>query len=486
VTKHWFSNSNTHFLYLQITSLYNIPPLQVPHFVARNALLDHIKQLFEKSTSFTLIVVLWGMGGAGKTQLALEYCNQIKESGKYQAIFWLDASSRNSLYSSMEVVAKQLMPEKVLDSDDPDSTVSFVRNVLSSWSDAWLMVIDNLDSPSELQDIRMFFPHTGHGYIMITSRYAGCRELGQAIEVNNMEEEEGLQLLLQSSKVDNEELDAAKKILKQLGHLPLAIDQVRAYISRRQLGFNMFLEEYEKRKQEIMKETPLFWQYRRILPGLDEEISVNILTTWEMSLQLLEDGKEDRANLRDVLTLFAFFHHVSISEKLFSNCEGDSNLTSPMSIFNSNGHWNHRLFENAVVKIQEQSLLQFSHRSTDEIVVSLHSMVSEWLHMRQAKDLHSTSFGIAMSHLQTYLQSLDNADHTMRQEAISHINSVCQFEEYHDHNDHFLEESHEFGKFYLKHGYLGDAERMFNHALVGKEKALGHEHTSVHLTLSTF
>ncbi|KAF8233485.1 hypothetical protein L208DRAFT_1266316 [Tricholoma matsutake] len=166
------------------------------------------------------------MGGAGKTQLALEYCRLIKRSGKYQAIFWLDASSRNALYSSMEVIAKHLLPEKELDSNNPDSTVALVINALSSWNDAWLMVFDNLDNLSELQDIRKFFPYTGSGYILITSRYTGCAELGWCIEVNHMEEEEGLQLLLHGAKVDNAELVAAKQILKNLGHLPLAIDQV--------------------------------------------------------------------------------------------------------------------------------------------------------------------------------------------------------------------------------------------------------------------
>jgi tetratricopeptide (TPR) repeat protein len=446
--------------------------------VARNTLLSHLEKLFEKPTTSTLIVVLLGMGGAGKTQLALEYCRRIKDSGKYQAIFWLDASSRNALYSSMEVIAKHLLPERVLDSDNPDSTVALVRNVLTSWSDGWLMVFDNLDNPSELQDIRKFIPQTGYGYVLVTSRYTGSKELGWPIELNHMEEEEGLQLLLHCSEVDAEELAAAKQILKQLGYLPLAIDQVRAYISHRLLGFNRFLEEYEKRKKDVLKETPLFWEYRRILPGMEEEISLNILTTWEMSLQLLDDGKEGTAKLGDILTLFAFFHQVSISEKIFSNYEQDLDLTSPMAIFNKNGQWNHTHFENAVVEIQDQSLLQFSHRSGNEIVVSLHSMVSEWLHMRLERNIHSTYFTVAISHLNSYLKITHDADHTIWQEAISHIDKICQLEEFHSQNNHYFAESHAFGMVYSDHGHLGDAERMYNHALAGKEEAWGPDHAS--------
>ena len=60
--------------------------------------------LFEcaTTTSTPLIVILIGMGGAGKTQLALEYCRRMKDERRFRAIFWLDASSRDTMYSSME------------------------------------------------------------------------------------------------------------------------------------------------------------------------------------------------------------------------------------------------------------------------------------------------------------------------------------------------------------------------------------------------
>jgi hypothetical protein len=76
------------------------------------------------------------MGGAGKTQLALEYCQQrMKDERSLRAIFWLNDSSRNNLYSSMETAAKQLLPDRVF--DNPDAAVALVNDVLSSWSDGY-------------------------------------------------------------------------------------------------------------------------------------------------------------------------------------------------------------------------------------------------------------------------------------------------------------------------------------------------------------
>jgi hypothetical protein len=69
--------------------------------------------------------------------------------------------------------------------------------------------------------------------------------LGQSIELDHIEKEEGLQLLFRSPGVDSDELEAAEEILSLLGNLPLAIDQARASISKRRINLRTFLTEYE-------------------------------------------------------------------------------------------------------------------------------------------------------------------------------------------------------------------------------------------------
>jgi len=414
----------------------------------RKSFFNRIRKEFERSpaTSSRLIVILLGMGGAGKTQLALEYCRSVKVSGTHRAVFWLDASSQNALYRAYETIAGRLFPERVI--NDPLTAVTLVRDTLSHWSEPWLMVFDNLDNPSDLQGIPNFFPDGGIGSILITSRYVGSQELGRSIELDRMEKEEGLQLLLPSSGTDREELLAAEQILKQLGYLPLAIDQARAYISRRQLRLGAFINEYERRKKSLMKETPVFWQYRRMLPGIEEHTSLSLFTTWEMSLRLLGAQDGHPAGLQEVLTLFSLFNAVSISEKLFISDNNDANLTtSPASIFYDDGQWNHDKFEDAVVQMQELSLLQFSHRNGNEIVVSLHSMVSEWLWMRLEKDRQSAVLAVAVSHLECYLDPEPHLDHQSRQEALSHIDTIWRIIDSSAQGGHFLQASHIFGDF---------------------------------------
>ena len=457
---------------IQAKSFYSIPPFRVTHFVGRETLYTRLQMLFDSATttSTPLVVVLIGMGGAGKTQLALEYCRRMK--GSFRAIFWLNASSRITLHNSMETAAKQLLPNRV--SDTPDDAVASVNDILSRWSERWLLVFDNLDNPEDLPDIPNFFPASHCGSILITGRLVGSKELGQPIEFDRMEKEEGVQLL-RSSGGDTDEVDAAEEILSLLGNLPLAIDQARAYISKRQLRLRAFLTEYEKRKQSVMRETPQFWKYRGMLPGKEKETSLSLLT---MSLQLLCVG-EQAAELEKVITLFAFFNPVNIGEQLFSNDADDSNpTTSPMSIFKDDGHWNHLGFEDAIVKMQELSLLQFSQCNENEITISLHSVVSEWLRMQLGEDSQRRFLYTAISHLKCHLRSIGDSDHKTRQEGQAHLDTIRRGMESFSLGDDFLEARTTFGIFYLDQGRYKDAEMMFNLALAGYENAWGSGHIS--------
>src|SRR5258708_10949642 len=132
-------------------TFYSIPPFRVPHFVLRDTLYARLQKLFDcvTTTSTPLIVVLIGMGGAGKTQLGLEYCRRMKASRRLEAKFWVDASSRNMLCSSMETAAKQLLPDRVF--DNADAAVASVKDVLSRWIDRWLLGFNNLDNPEDFQ-----------------------------------------------------------------------------------------------------------------------------------------------------------------------------------------------------------------------------------------------------------------------------------------------------------------------------------------------
>ena len=115
------------------------------------------------------------------------------------------------------------------------------------------------------------------------------------------------------------------------------------------------------------------------------------------------DDMEYGGKLGGVLTMFAFLHPVNIKEGLFRRDIGDARFaTSPMRLFEEDGEWRHEKFEQAVILMREHSLFRFSRQGGDEIVVSLHSMGSEWLQMRLEKGMFSTSLKMAALHVRGF------------------------------------------------------------------------------------
>jgi NB-ARC domain len=157
-------------------------------------------------------VVLHGLGGIGKTQLALAYARRHEE--KFTAIFWLNANDEDSLRLSFRAVAQQVLkyhPSTTLlasvDLDDLDQVVFAVK----AWLDLqknirWLIIYDNYDNPrtpgnadSSAVDIRRFLPGSNQGSIIITTRSAQVSQ-GHRVHIQKLlDVQEGLEILSNTS-----------------------------------------------------------------------------------------------------------------------------------------------------------------------------------------------------------------------------------------------------------------------------------------------
>jgi hypothetical protein len=180
---------------------------QSAQFVAREGELTEMHQiLFGHNTRST--VVLHGLGGIGKTQLALAYAMRHEE--KYTATFWLNANDEDSLKSSFRAVAQQVLdthPSTSLFTDSDLDDLDKVVDVVKTWLDLqknmhWLIIYDNYDNPqtpgntdSSALNIRRFLPRFNHGSIIITTRSAQVQQ-GQRLHVQKLpNEQEGLEIL---------------------------------------------------------------------------------------------------------------------------------------------------------------------------------------------------------------------------------------------------------------------------------------------------
>lgn len=205
--------TNTGIDFEQFTVELNLASFPIGvQLVAREKELSIMHKLLQVHSSRSC-VVLNGLGGMGKTQLAVTYARRHKE--KYTAIFWLNANDEDSLKLSLRGVAQQVLRHhpstSILSSVDLDDDLGQVVSAVKAWLDfpqntRWLMIYDNLDNPKtpnnpdgSAVDIRQFLPQSDHGSVIITTRSSQVR-LGERINIQKLPEiRDGLEILLNTS-----------------------------------------------------------------------------------------------------------------------------------------------------------------------------------------------------------------------------------------------------------------------------------------------
>lgn len=113
-------------------------------------------------------VVLGGVGGVGKTQLAIAFARRHQSS--YKSTFWLNATSEATLKTSLRQVAEVIFDQQSLADLEDEAILEGVRQWLSRRDNApWLLVFDNYDEPGAY-DIEKYYPMATHGSIIVTTR----------------------------------------------------------------------------------------------------------------------------------------------------------------------------------------------------------------------------------------------------------------------------------------------------------------------------
>ena len=193
-------------------------------FVGRNDILDLMEDhLLPAGEKRLRVLALQGLGGIGKSQLAIEYA--IRHQLDYTAIFWCSGRSRDMLRYDIAHIAEHIPLPSVLDASGKiakdESDIEIALFAVLDWcsqsgNSRWLLIIDNCDnqqsgiskevaSDPQAYDVRAFFPNTHQGTIILTTRLSYMRQLGKGIDVGVVSAEEGLQILCNASGRDQSE-----------------------------------------------------------------------------------------------------------------------------------------------------------------------------------------------------------------------------------------------------------------------------------------
>ncbi|KAM5449470.1 hypothetical protein MaudCBS49596_004951 [Microsporum audouinii] len=241
-------------------------PVRNNTFFGREPIIQDLDKLLlppERSTTSSLAnldrghVALCGIGGIGKTSIAIEYVFSRKE--KFGAIFWIRSDKASKFDHDFCRIAMELGLQDTSEAfnpvvcrelakgwlENPVRVLDHEHDIVSQADAQWLIVFDNADSPDLLQD---YSPLSSNGSILVTSRDPLAKSspsiASRYIDLAPLGNNEGAELLQRLSHV-TENVEVSVKIAAKLGGLPLAISQMAAIIRYQYLSFPEFYERYE-------------------------------------------------------------------------------------------------------------------------------------------------------------------------------------------------------------------------------------------------
>lgn len=284
-------------------------PNQNLKFVGREAELAHLHTQLQTG-NLGALTVLHGMGGAGKTSLALEYLYRYQ--AEYAFTFWIPAENAFSLKLAFIGLASQLgLGGMLTDTEDNQAgAIQLVKAELAHKGKELLLVFDNASQPEDIDSYRP----GGAGHVIVTSRSRQWGRLGNTVEVNVLIEEDALRLLAahvypgkiqsellawgsgQSREIGTPEESTARELVKELGYLALAIAQAGAYIHASGCGIAEYLAKVRGAAVELFGATGA-----RLL----DYNEATVATTWLLSFKEVMQKNPDASGLLYMLAFFA-------------------------------------------------------------------------------------------------------------------------------------------------------------------------------------
>ncbi|KAK3495948.1 hypothetical protein B0T13DRAFT_473804 [Neurospora crassa] len=378
-------------------------------FTGRREILEKMSAFFIDNTESRREFLLLGMGGVGKTQIALKFAADHSDMFKPERVFWVDATDAATIFDSYHMIYDQLFPNEKNGqaTHTGRARITKVHEWMQQHGDGWLLILDNYGPDKGLSQ---YIPPGNRGNIIYTSRFASLKQLlprDAFVQVNELNKEDAITLLLRAAREPPENAEyrnACLPIVEALGCLPLAIDQAGAFVYATQCSFPDYLENFHQVKDSLLRQPEYV--------GSNEQ-NAAVYTTFNLSYYMLEAFQRLRGGVSKakaaksaikILNTICFYHNQGIMEEMVSRAaeyrfrrgtrnlpmpEGESSIQDLLQV-GEEGHWNPTGFRKAVELLDSFSLLKKERGHQ----ISMHVLVHLWARERMGKDQRN-AFGMS-------------------------------------------------------------------------------------------
>lgn len=336
----------------------NVPPRN-PVFTGRRELLTRLEgRLRTESVAAVLPQALHGMGGVGKSQIAIEYA--YRHRSDYDVIWWVPSEQPSQILASLIELGNRLGLDVGMEAN---TAVPRVRAALRAGTPYgnWLLVFDNAET---LETVRDYFPEAGTGKVLVTSRNPEWSRVAETLEVDVFTRVESIGLLQRRNpQLSDEDAD---RLADAMGDLPLAVEHASAWQATTGMPVGEYLILLEEKRTELEALAPA--------PGYEMPVAA------ASNLALDRLGVENPAALQ-LLQVCSFFAPEPIGRELFTGPritpiapELDESLQNPSRL------------NQAIRDIQRYVLARIDHRTN---TIQLHRLVRAVLQSRMPADQRS-------------------------------------------------------------------------------------------------
>jgi tetratricopeptide (TPR) repeat protein len=253
-----------------------------PAFTGRDAILEALRERLLARTTAVPSALL-GLGGVGKSQIALEYAHRF--AADYDIVWWISADQPGLVRTELARLAEALR----LPVHESIAQVEAVREALRQGvpSRRWLIIFDNADDPDEL---RPFLPE-GPGDVIVTSRNPAWLQVADSEEIAVFDRQESVDLM--ARRVATVTSEDAGVVAERLGDLPLLVEQAAAWLATTAMPARQYVELLDTRLADVLGDKPP--------PAYPDSAAA----TWGLAMDRLREQRPAAARLLELCACFA-------------------------------------------------------------------------------------------------------------------------------------------------------------------------------------